>query len=51
MKTYQVEVLFCNHAGLTQKMSPCLFIISTLSQPRMKHSFVFSARHDLKQIF
>ena len=34
----------------TPNMSLCVFLISTLSQPHMKHSFVFSARHDLKQI-
>ena len=29
---------------------PVFFLISTLSQLRMKYSFMFSARHDLKQI-
>ena len=34
----------------TQKRFLCLFLISTLSQSHMKHSFVFSVRHSLKKI-
>ena len=31
-------------------ISPCTFVISTFSKLSMKHSFVFSVQHDLKQI-
>ena len=50
--TYQVTVLFCNHADLYwQKMFLYGFLRNTLPQSHMiKHSYVFSVRYDLKKI-